>query len=124
MNDSTSKDISKRLNVLMSLALRQLLQDREFGQTGKRKQGAGDLARYLADMGIDPKDIAEILGTPLTSVRTLLTMGRPRILDEKIMIKLAKKLGKGDLQAVNDIVSARASKKGISSEAAASLGHR
>src|SRR6266571_2107717 len=45
-------------------------------------------------------------------------MGRPRILDEKIMTKLAKKLGKRDLHAVNNMVSARASKKGISSEAA------
>jgi hypothetical protein len=76
MNDPTSKDISKKLNVLISLALRQLLQDREFGRVGKRKQGAGDLARYLGDLGIDPKDIAEILGAPLTSVRTLLTPQR------------------------------------------------
>ena len=45
-------------------------------------------------------------------------MGRPRILDEKIMAKLAKKLGKRDLHAVNNMVSARASKKGISSESA------
>ena len=45
-------------------------------------------------------------------------MGRPRILDERIMTKLAKKLGKRDLHAVNNMVSARASKKGISSESA------
>ena len=76
MKDSTSKDISKKLNVLISLELRQLLQDTEFGRTGKRRKGAGDLARYLADMGIDTTDIAEILGTPLTSVRTLLTPQR------------------------------------------------
>jgi hypothetical protein len=76
MNESTANDISKKLNALISLALRQLLQDREFGRTGKRKQGAGDLARYLADLGIDSKDIAEILGAPLTSVRTLLTPHR------------------------------------------------
>jgi len=76
MTDPTSKDVSKKLNVLISLALRQLLQDKEFGQTGKRKKGAGDLTRYLADMGIDPKDIAEILGAPLTSIRTLLTPQR------------------------------------------------
>jgi hypothetical protein len=76
MNDTASKDISKKLNVLISLALRQLLQDREFGRAGRRRQGAGDLARYLAGMGVDPKDIAEILGAPLTSVRTLLTPQR------------------------------------------------
>jgi DNA-directed RNA polymerase specialized sigma24 family protein len=34
------------------------------------------LTRYLADMGLDSKDIAEILGTPLQSVRTLLTPTR------------------------------------------------
>ena len=59
MNDSTSKDLSKKLNVLISLAFRQLLQDKEFGQR-RRPQGTGDLAPYLADMGIDAKDIAEI----------------------------------------------------------------
>src|SRR2546426_10749898 len=45
-------------------------------------------------------------------------MARPRILDERIMTKLAKKLGKRELRAVNSMVSARASKKGISSESA------
>jgi hypothetical protein len=45
-------------------------------------------------------------------------MARPRILDERIMTKLARKLGKRELRAVNSIVSARASKKGISSESA------
>jgi len=78
MSDPTVKDISKKLNVLISLTLRQLLQDKEFSQTRKRKQGAGNLARYLADMGIDSKDIAEILGAPLASVRTLLTPQRRR----------------------------------------------
>ena len=45
-------------------------------------------------------------------------MGRPRILDLKIMSKLAKKLGKPTTTAVNKMVSARASRHGISSEAA------
>jgi hypothetical protein len=43
---------------------------------GRRKQGAGDLTRYLADMGIELWDIADILGSPVTSVRTLLTTAR------------------------------------------------
>lgn len=45
-------------------------------------------------------------------------MGRPRILDEKLMQKLAKKLGKDDVAQVNKIVSRKASQLGISSEAA------
>lgn len=45
-------------------------------------------------------------------------MARPRILDAKIMTKLAKKLGKEDITAINGMVSRRAAKLGISSEAA------
>jgi hypothetical protein len=45
-------------------------------------------------------------------------MGRPRILDKKIMTKLAKKIGKRDLHPINTMVSARASKNGISAESA------
>lgn len=43
---------------------------------------------------------------------------RPRILDHKIMTKLAKKLGKSSTAAINRLVYARASRQGISSEAA------
>lgn len=45
-------------------------------------------------------------------------MARPRILDQKIMSKIAKKLGKKNITAVNVIVSNKASKLGISAEAA------
>lgn len=45
-------------------------------------------------------------------------MARPRILDEKIMSKLAKKLGKDPITDVNKLVSRRAAKLGISAEAA------
>jgi hypothetical protein len=45
-------------------------------------------------------------------------MARPRILDKNIMTKIGKKLGKGDLYSVNNIVSKKASKLGISAEAA------
>lgn len=45
-------------------------------------------------------------------------MARPRILDSKIMSKVAKKLGKKDITAVNGMVSKKASKLGISAEAA------
>jgi hypothetical protein len=69
-------EISKKLNVLIALSLRQLQGDREFGAKGKRKQGVGELVHYLADMGLNAKDIADIVGSPLTSVRTLLTPTR------------------------------------------------
>lgn len=45
-------------------------------------------------------------------------MSRPRILDAKIMSKVARKLGKKDITAVNIMVSKKASKLGISAEAA------
>jgi uncharacterized protein (TIGR02391 family) len=45
-------------------------------------------------------------------------MGRPAILDRKLMGKIATKLGKKDLTVVNGIVSRKASKLGVSAEAA------
>jgi len=45
-------------------------------------------------------------------------MARPRILDQKIMLKIAKKLGKKNIVAINGIVSNKASKLGISAEVA------
>ncbi len=45
-------------------------------------------------------------------------MGRPRILDAKIMSKIAKKIGKKDITAVNNMVSKKAGKLGILAEAA------
>ena len=76
MNDQLLSDVSKKLNILISLSLRQLNGDKDFSETGKRKAGVGDLARYLADMGLDAKDVAEIIGAPVQSVRTLLTPKR------------------------------------------------
>lgn len=66
--------ISKKLNALLSVQLRLLLDDREFGS--KRKSGAGELVNYLASFGLDSRDIAEIIGSPVTSVRTLMTPAR------------------------------------------------
>ncbi len=68
-------DISRKLNVLIALSLRQLLGDKDFSAR-KRKQGVGELVHYLADMGLEAKDIADIVGSPVTSVRTLLTPTR------------------------------------------------
>ncbi len=45
-------------------------------------------------------------------------MPRPRILDQKIMSKVANKIGKGDITAINSMVSKKAAKLGISAEAA------
>jgi DNA-directed RNA polymerase specialized sigma24 family protein len=70
------KVISKKLSALLSVQLRLLLDDREFGT--KRKSGAGELVRYLALFGLDSKEIAEIIGSPVTSVRTLMTPTRRR----------------------------------------------
>lgn len=76
MAEKIPVELSKKLNVLIALSLRQLLGDKEFSGDEKRKQGVGELARYLNSMGLDAKDIAEITGAPLQSVRTLLTPKR------------------------------------------------
>ena len=77
MKDEYLRDISAKLNTLISLLLRQLEGDRKFSK-GHRRKGTGDLARYLAEMGLNAKDIAVILGAPVTSIRTLLTPTRRR----------------------------------------------
>jgi hypothetical protein len=75
-SDAMLAQISRKLNVLIALSLRHLPEDKEFPAKGKLRQGVGDLVHYLADMGIDPKDIADIVGSPVTSVRTFLTPTR------------------------------------------------
>jgi len=75
MSDKQLTEISQKLNVLIALSLRKLVEDREFGAKARRK-GIGDHVRYLAAMGLESKDIAEIIGAPLASVRTLLTPSR------------------------------------------------
>lgn len=78
MTEKILAEVSKKLNVLIALSLRQLLGEKEFSGNEKRKQGVGDLARYLNNMGLEAKDIAEITGAPLQSVRTLLTPKRKK----------------------------------------------
>jgi hypothetical protein len=74
MTEETAKEVSNKLNVLIALLLRQLTGDRDFSKG--RVKGVGEIARYLSAMGLDAKDIAKILGSPLASVRTLLTPKR------------------------------------------------
>lgn len=76
MDDKILKAISYKLNVLIALAIRELPDDHEFRRKKKRTRGAGKLVHYLSDMGLEDKDIAAITGSPLSSVRTLLTPGR------------------------------------------------
>ena len=78
MDETSAKKISNKLNVLISLSIRQLLGEHDFSVKEKRKQGVGELARYLNSMGIEAKDIAEITGAPLQSIRTLLTPKRKK----------------------------------------------
>ena len=76
MDENALEAISKKLNVLIALSLRQLQGDTDFAADRKGKRGMGVFVNYLADMGLDAKDIAQILGAPLQSVRTLLTPNR------------------------------------------------
>ncbi len=69
-------NISAKLNALLALNLRILLGDSDFSSVKKRKQGMGELVDYFAGFGLDAKDIAQILGTTVQSVRTLLTPKR------------------------------------------------
>ncbi len=73
MSEKLPLELSNKLNVLISLSLRKLADNREFTKKEKKKRGVDENARYLADMGLEMKDIAQILGAPLASVRTLLT---------------------------------------------------
>jgi hypothetical protein len=75
VNDKAAEEISTKLNVIIALLLRQLIGDRDFSAK-KRKQGTGDIVRYLASLGLDAKNIADVTGSPLASVRTLLTPTR------------------------------------------------
>jgi len=76
MTEKILAEVSKKLNILIALSLRQLLGEKEFSGNEKRKQGVGELARYFNNMGLEAKDIAEITGAPLQSIRTLLTPKR------------------------------------------------
>ena len=69
-------EISKKLNVLIALSLRQMFDEKELLSNEKRKKGVGELARFFNSMGLEAKDIAEITGAPLQSIRTLLTPKR------------------------------------------------
>lgn len=71
-------EISCKLNAITSLLIRVLTQDSDFGQAKKGKHGTGDLTRYLASFGIDPKEISAIIGIPSTSVKTQLTPSRKK----------------------------------------------
>lgn len=74
MTDEMALEISRKLNVLIALALRQLMDDKDFSKG--RRRGTGEVAQYLAEIGLDAKDIAKVLGSPVTSIRTLLTPKR------------------------------------------------
>ncbi len=77
MENKLTEEISKKLNVLIALSLRQLQGEKDLSQ-GVRRKGVGDVVSYLAAMGLEAKDIAQIVGSPITSVRTLLTPGRKK----------------------------------------------
>lgn len=78
MTEKTLLEVSKKLNVLIAISIRRLLGEKELSGNKKRKHGAGELVRYLNNMGLEAKDIADIIGSPLQSVRTLLTPKRQK----------------------------------------------
>lgn len=78
MSEKILEDISNKLNILISLSIKQLNGDKDFSNKSTRKRGVGDYARYLANYGIDAKEISRILNAPLQSIRTLLTPKRSK----------------------------------------------
>jgi hypothetical protein len=50
-----------------------LLKDNDFTQ--KKRKGTGELAVYLKGHGLEYQDIAAILGSPVASVRELVSRG-------------------------------------------------
>ena len=76
MDNKLLTEISKKLNVLISISLGRINDTRQFEKNGERIQGVGAMTRYLSDMGLEPEDISEIIGAPLQSIRTLLTPKR------------------------------------------------
>lgn len=77
MKQEPPSELGVKLNALIALALRQLTGDVDFSMRGAAR-GTGDIARYLANLGLDAKDIAAIVGSPVASVRTLLTPKRQK----------------------------------------------
>jgi hypothetical protein len=78
MNEDALSEISKKMNVLIALSIKQILAEQSFERGGKRRRGISGIVHFLADMGLDAEDISEIVGSPITSVRTLLTPTRRR----------------------------------------------
>jgi hypothetical protein len=76
MNGDLATAISRKLNVLIALSIKQILGDTTLEGSGKRRMRVAGTVRYLDDLGLDAKDIAQIVGSPLGSVRTLLTPAR------------------------------------------------
>lgn len=73
---SEDANISAKLNALLALNLRILLGDSDFSPAKRRKRGASELVSYFGKFGLEASDIAQILGTTVQSVRTLLTPSR------------------------------------------------
>jgi hypothetical protein len=65
---------SRKLNVVIALLLRQLLRDTDFGV--KKRKGTGELAVYLDKQGLGYQDIADILDSPVASIRELVTRNK------------------------------------------------
>ena len=76
MDNKLLAEISKKLNVLISISIGRINDTRQFEKNCERIQGVGAITRYLSDMGLEPEDISEIIGASLQSVRTLLTPKR------------------------------------------------
>ena len=75
-NDETADSTRGILLALLALELKKFAGETSFEDLARRRKGTGESVRFLAEFGLDAKDIAAVTGAPLTSVRTLLTPTR------------------------------------------------
>jgi hypothetical protein len=76
MSNELLADISKKLTALVALSLRRMPEGDSLSVSGNKRGVVGERVRFLSDFGLDAKVIAEIVGSPVTSARTLLTPQR------------------------------------------------
>jgi hypothetical protein len=71
------REVSNKLSVLISLQLKNPdVMEKLLSSSKRGGKGTGQLARYLNERGISALDISKIVGSPVASVRTLLTPKR------------------------------------------------
>ena len=74
--------LSRKMNVVISLLIRLLTGNQSFEKDQKGKKGTADIAVYLRGHDLSYEDIAGIIGSPIGSVREMVSRetrkGKPK----------------------------------------------